>query len=193
MTQAVASNPSLIKRVTHIAIVALCTASSLLLIGAVPAKWADRTAPATPAPKAVAAVMPTSAQSVSDILLSLRSQVTTAVDTFKTLAAAAPRTRVMRMEVTAYCPCTKCCGPEAQGITASGKRVSHNDGKFVAADTRVLGFGTQLEVPGYANGLKVEVIDRGGAIKGNKLDLYFPTHAEALVWGRQHLDVVVYE
>ena len=193
MTQAVVSNPSLIKRVTHVAIVALCTASSLLLIGAVPAEWADRTAPAAPAAKAAAVVTTASAQPESEILDSLLSQVTSAVDTFKTLAAAAPRTRVVRMEVTAYCPCTKCCGPRAQGITASGKHVSHNDGKFVAADTRVLGFGTQLEVPGYANGLKVEVIDRGGAIKGNKLDLYFPTHEEALEWGRKWVEVTIVE
>src|SRR5688500_12547387 len=124
MTQAVASNPSLIKRITHVAIVALCTASSLLLIGAVPAKWANRNIPVAPAAKAPAAVVAAaSEQPESEILSSLRSQVTTAVDTFKTLAAAAPRTRVMRMEVTAYCPCTKCCGPKAQGITASGKHV----------------------------------------------------------------------
>jgi 3D (Asp-Asp-Asp) domain-containing protein len=57
----------------------------------------------------------------------------------------------------------------------------------------VLPFGKQLVIPGYAGDQKVEVIDRGGAIKGNKLDLYFSTHAEALVWGRQHLDVTVFE
>src|SRR5688572_2660435 len=48
------------------------------------------------------------------------------------------RTRTMLMEVTAYCACPRCCGPRAQGITASGRRVSYNGGKFVAADTSIL-------------------------------------------------------
>jgi 3D (Asp-Asp-Asp) domain-containing protein len=101
------------------------------------------------------------------------------------------RTRVMTMEVTAYCPCKKCCGPKAQGITASGRRVTHNDGLFVAADTRVLPFHTQLHIPGYANGRAVPVLDRGGAIKGRKLDVFFPSHEEALKWGRQKIEVTV--
>jgi 3D (Asp-Asp-Asp) domain-containing protein len=105
----------------------------------------------------------------------------------------APRRIATRMEVTAYCPCTKCCGPLAQGITASGRLVSHNSGKFVAADTGLLRFGTRLEIPGYHGARAVEVIDRGGAIKGHKLDVYFPTHEEALLWGRKMLDVNVVE
>lgn len=108
-------------------------------------------------------------------------------------APAVRHTRVIMMEVTAYCPCTKCCGPNAAGITASGKRVSYNNSKFVAADTTVLPFGTKLIIPGYASDKAVEVIDRGGAIKGNKLDLFYPTHEEALEWGRQIIPVVVEE
>jgi len=108
-------------------------------------------------------------------------------------ASRAHQGRVVRMEVTAYCPCTKCCGPNAQGLTASGKPVSHNKGRFVAADTNVLGFGTGLSIPGYHGGKTVKVLDRGGAIKGNKLDVFFPSHERALRWGRQHLDVTVLE
>ncbi len=107
------------------------------------------------------------------------------------VVALKPQLRTIEMEVTAYCPCKKCCGPLAQGITASGKRVSYNNGKFVAADTKVLPFGKKLLIPGYASGAPVEVIDRGGAIKGNKLDVYFDSHKEALKWGRQKLTVIV--
>jgi 3D (Asp-Asp-Asp) domain-containing protein len=107
--------------------------------------------------------------------------------------ARAPRLRTIRMEVTAYCPCTKCCGPDAHGVTASGLHVSHNGGRFVAADTDLLQFGTRLRVPGYDDARPVEVIDRGGAIKGHKLDVYFPSHQQALEWGRQVLDVTVLE
>jgi 3D (Asp-Asp-Asp) domain-containing protein len=100
-----------------------------------------------------------------------------------------PATKLITMEVTAYCACTRCCGPNAQGITASGKDVSYNSGKFVAAD-RSMAFGTRLIIPGY-DAQPVEVIDRGGAIKGNKLDVFFPTHQEALEWGRRTVEVTV--
>jgi len=106
---------------------------------------------------------------------------------------AGPKVRQMLMEVTAYCACTKCCGPRAQGLTASGRRISYNGGRFVAADTRVLKFNTKLLVPGYAGGQPVEVIDRGGAIKGNKLDVFFDSHEAARKWGRQWLWVTVVE
>ena len=106
-------------------------------------------------------------------------------------APAAKKAKTLRMEVTAYCPCTRCCGPAAHGVTASGLPVSHNGGEFVAADTDLLQFGTRLRIPGYADARPVEVIDRGGAIKGHKLDVYFPTHEEALEWGRRWLDVTV--
>jgi 3D (Asp-Asp-Asp) domain-containing protein len=99
--------------------------------------------------------------------------------------------RVVRMLVTAYCPCKICCGPNAHGVTASGKPVSYNDGHFVAADTRSLPFGTQLLIPGYDNDNPVPVIDRGGAIKGNRLDVFFPTHEQAREWGRRWVMVTV--
>jgi 3D (Asp-Asp-Asp) domain-containing protein len=95
------------------------------------------------------------------------------------------------MEVTAYCPCRKCCGPKAQGITASGKSVNYAGGRFVAADTSLLPFGTKVKVPGYNSDEPVEVIDRGGAIKGNKIDVFFASHDEAVKWGRRKIAVAV--
>ena len=113
-------------------------------------------------------------------------------DKFVPVVVVTPTLKTVEMEVTAYCPCTKCCGPKAQGITASGKNVHYNDGKFVAADKK-FAFGTKLIIPGYAGSKTVEVTDRGGAIKGNKLDVYFHSHTEALKWGRQKLTVTVVE
>ncbi len=194
MTQ-VANNSAVLKRVARVSVVALCTACSLVLLGAMPANPATRsqeTPKAAPVPAArQTAVAAVAAQPAE------RELIVDEVDADAIPAAAkmvaAPRTRVIKMEVTAYCACTKCCGPEAQGITASGKLVSYNGGQFVAADTSVLPFGTKLVIPGYAGEEAVEVIDRGGAIKGNKLDLYFDSHDEALEWGRQILDVTVVE
>lgn len=99
--------------------------------------------------------------------------------------------RTVRMLVTAYCPCTKCCGPSAQGITASGKKVSYNQGRFVAADKTLLPFGTRLQVPGYHDAATVEVTDTGSAIRGHRLDVYYHSHQKALEWGKRWVDVVV--
>jgi 3D (Asp-Asp-Asp) domain-containing protein len=97
----------------------------------------------------------------------------------------------VRMKVTAYCPCKECCGKYADGITASGRKVTFNGGKFVAADTEVLPFGTMISIPDYANNQPVPVLDIGGAIKGNRIDVFYPTHKQALQWGVRNLDVVV--
>jgi 3D (Asp-Asp-Asp) domain-containing protein len=97
--------------------------------------------------------------------------------------------KTVRMRVTAYCPCEKCCGDWADGVTANGHRINQGD-RFVAADRRY-SFGTALLIPGYNNSQPVKVLDRGGAIKGNKLDVFFNTHQEALIWGVQYLDVKV--
>ena len=97
-------------------------------------------------------------------------------------------TMEMEMEVTAYCSCKKCCGSQADGITASGYVLDPGEvrpQKVIAAPKHIL-FGTKIYVPGY--GLAT-VEDRGGAIKGNRLDVYFSTHKEALQWGKQKLIV----
>ena len=97
--------------------------------------------------------------------------------------------RIVRMKVTGYCPCSKCCGEYADGITANGHKIRPGD-TFVAADKRY-SFGTEMVIEGYSNGKTIKVLDRGGAIRGNKLDAFFHTHQEALEWGVRHIDVKV--
>ena len=92
------------------------------------------------------------------------------------------------MEVTAYCGCEKCCGQYADGITANG-HVIHPGDKFVAA-SKTFQFGTKMYIPGYG---QVVVKDRGGTIKGDRLDVYFSTHEEALKWGRQKCICLIFK
>ena len=113
--------------------------------------------------------------------------VTIAADAL--ITPAKPRT--LWMEVTAYCPCKKCCGSHATGITSSGRPITYNGGKFVAADLKLLPYGTRVIVPGYNDGKPVEVIDRGGAIRGSHIDIFMKTHEEAVEWGKKRLQVVV--
>ena len=104
-----------------------------------------------------------------------------------------PPTFEIEMNVSAYCACKKCCEKWADGITASGKPAK---GCFVAAPSRYP-FGTMISIPGYNEGKPVPVLDRGGAIKGNKLDVFFgfdpnsscTPHEKAIQWGRQYLKV----
>lgn len=101
--------------------------------------------------------------------------------------------RAVYLRVTAYAPDARSCGDFADGLTASLKSVWTNNGHLVAADTRVLPFGTMLSIPGYAGDRIVPVLDRGGAIKGGRLDVMFPTHRAALEWGVRRLPVVIWE
>ncbi|MEM9418114.1 MAG: 3D domain-containing protein [Planctomycetota bacterium] len=101
--------------------------------------------------------------------------------------------KTVRMLTTAYSPDARSCGKWADGITASGYSVWTNGMKLAAADTSLFPFGTIITVPGYNEGRPVPVLDRGGVIKGHRLDLLYPTHEIALEWGAQRLDVTVWE
>ena len=88
-------------------------------------------------------------------------------------------------KITAYCSCSKCCG-KATGRTASGTQATA--GRTVAAPSR-FAFGTKLNIGGQI----YTVEDRGGAIKGNKIDIYVNSHSAALQWGVRYLPVSVVE
>lgn len=98
----------------------------------------------------------------------------------------------IRMRVTAYSPDHRSCGVHADGITASGYSVETNAGRLVAADARLFAFGALVSVPGYAGDAVVPVLDRGGAIKGHRLDVLYPTHELARRWGVRMLHVTVW-
>lgn len=85
-------------------------------------------------------------------------------------------------KITAYCSCSKCCGKKT-GRTASGTKATA--GRTVAASN--FKFGTKLKI----NGKTYVVEDRGGAVKGNKIDVYMNSHSAALAWGVKYLPVEV--
>ena len=97
--------------------------------------------------------------------------------------------QVVRMRVTGYCSCPKCCGKFSDGKTASCHKI-HKGDVFVAAD-KYYKFGTEMIIPGYNQTQPVQVLDRGRVIKGNRLDLYFDSHQQAKKWGVKYLDVLV--
>lgn len=135
----------------------------------------------TPPPRVELASLPQPARRVADGRLSTFNG--------RTVRAAAKR----RMLVTAYCPCAKCCGKHADGMTAAGYSVFTNGGKLVAADPRVLPFGSLIAVPGYADAKVVPVLDSGKDIKGNRLDVLFHSHRNAREWGTRWVEVTIYK
>lgn len=77
------------------------------------------------------------------------------------------------------------------GITYSGVRVKRDLFSTVAADLNVFPIGTILFIPGYGYGV---VADKGGAINGNEVDLYYDTVDEVYnEWGKRTLDVYIIE
>ncbi len=97
--------------------------------------------------------------------------------------------RTVQMRVTAYCPCRQCCGRYSDGNTACMHRIQPGD-VFVAADKKY-DFGTEMIVPGYNSDRAVKVLDRGGAIKGNRLDVFFGSHRQAVEWGVRYIEVKI--
>lgn len=82
-------------------------------------------------------------------------------------------------------------GHPQYGITYSGVKVKRDLYSTVAADLTVFPIGTVLFIPGYGFGV---VADKGAAIKGNKLDLYYETVKDVYEqWGKKTLDVYVVE
>lgn len=87
-------------------------------------------------------------------------------------------------EITAYCPCVKCCG-KTDGITATGTKAM--EGRTIAVDPNKIPYGTEVLIDGKTYIAE----DCGGAIKGNRIDLYFDSHQSALEWGRQEKEVII--
>jgi len=106
-------------------------------------------------------------------------------------AARGATTRTMTVEATAYCPCRVCTGkgPEhpAYGITASGAPAAPGT---VAVDPAAIPLGTRMWVEGYGEAVAA---DTGGMIKGRKIDVYFPTHQEAVEWGRKRVTIKIFQ
>ena len=115
-------------------------------------------------------------------IVQVQRNVTSRSSTSRTPTTSVGTTRIFK--VTAYCACSKCCGSYASGYTASGTLATAN--RTVATSSQ-FAFGTKLLI----NGKQYVVEDRGGAIKGDRIDIYMDSHSAALAWGVKYLPVQV--
>jgi 3D (Asp-Asp-Asp) domain-containing protein/peptidoglycan hydrolase CwlO-like protein len=71
------------------------------------------------------------------------------------------------------------------GTTATGAPVGWG---IVAVDPGVIPLGSRLTIPGYGTGIAA---DTGAGVRGATIDLWFPTAAQALAWGRRTVTITV--
>lgn len=85
--------------------------------------------------------------------------------------------------LTAYCPCTHCCGKD-DGITATGTLAA--EGCTIAVDPRVIPYGSRVLLI-FPNGTQHTYIaeDCGSGVTGNHIDVFFSNHETARVFGVQ--------
>ncbi|MGY3418354.1 3D (Asp-Asp-Asp) domain-containing protein [Bacillus mycoides] len=79
--------------------------------------------------------------------------------------------------------------PPHERITAAGIDIGKNPNiKLIAVDPKVIKLGTKVYVEGYGEAIAG---DTGGAIKGNKIDVLFPTEKQAREWGRKKVKIKI--
>jgi 3D (Asp-Asp-Asp) domain-containing protein/peptidoglycan hydrolase CwlO-like protein len=110
------------------------------------------------------------------------------------IAAPAPAPQLAPVEISAPLP-PLAAGPRTLTVSSSGYTLRGRTATgiptapgVVAVDPSVIPLGTRLSIPGYGTGIAA---DTGGAIQGNTIDLWFPTTAQALQWGRRTVTITL--
>jgi len=124
-----------------------------------------------PAPKPAAPVQTAKKPSSSSIVASRGGSVPSSLNYSKSF----------RVEATAYA---------LDGITATGTKPVRVEGGWstIAVDPRVIPLGTKVYIENYGYAVAE---DTGGAIKGNKIDVYMNSRSAALSWGRRTVTIYI--
>lgn len=77
-------------------------------------------------------------------------------------------------------------GYALKGTTATGIPTGWG---VVAVDPAVIPLGTRMTIPGYGEGIAADV---GSAVRGAMIDLWFPSEAQALAWGRRTVTITLH-
>ncbi|NRD80410.1 LysM peptidoglycan-binding domain-containing protein [Bacillus sp. BRMEA1] len=94
-------------------------------------------------------------------------------------------TKEITVNATAYTASCEGCS----GITKIGIDIKSNpDTKVIAVDPSIIPLGSKVYVEGYGEAIAG---DTGGAIKGNRIDVFIPSEHDALDWGRKQVKVKI--
>ena len=108
-----------------------------------------------------------------------RSEISSLESRARTLSAELASSGARSLTVTAT-------GYSMSGRTATGVSVGYG---IVAVDPSVIALGTRMTIPGYGQGVAA---DTGGSVAGSRIDLWFPTTAEALAWGTRTVTITLH-
>jgi 3D (Asp-Asp-Asp) domain-containing protein len=89
------------------------------------------------------------------------------------------------VEATAYTASCEGCS----GITATGINLKANpNAKVISVDPTIIPLGSKVYVEGYGEAIAG---DTGGAIKGNRIDVFVPSQQDAINFGVKQLKVTI--
>ena len=77
-------------------------------------------------------------------------------------------------------------GYALRGHTATGVPVGWG---VAAVDPAVIPLGSRMTIPGYGEAVAA---DTGGSVRGAAVDVWFPSVAQALRWGRRMVTITVH-
>ncbi|WP_099351414.1 3D domain-containing protein [Fredinandcohnia onubensis] len=105
----------------------------------------------------------------------------------KQAASTSSSTSQKEITVTATAYTATCEG--CSGITSTGINLLENpDAKVISVDPSVIPLGSKVHVEGYGEAIAG---DTGGAIKGNKIDIFIPSKQDAINYGVQQVKVTI--
>ncbi|MBT2713901.1 DUF348 domain-containing protein [Pseudomonas sp. ISL-88] len=93
--------------------------------------------------------------------------------------------KVLTVSSTAYtASCSGCSGHTATGVNLT----SNPNAKVIAVDPSVIPLGTKVHVDGYGDAVAA---DTGSAIKGKRIDVFFPEKSSAYRWGKKQVTIKI--
>ena len=103
----------------------------------------------------------------------------------KAVSTSQPSVKEITVKATAYTASCEGCS----GITKTGVNIKDNpDEKVIAVDPKVIPLGSKVYVEGFG---EATAADTGGAIKGNRIDIFIPSEEDAIDFGVKHLKVKI--
>jgi len=127
-------------------------------------------------------------------ITAIEAQARTAAARTAVVAVASPPPALAPVEVAV--PLVNASGERTLTVSATGYSIRGRTATgiptapgVVAVDPSVIPLGTRLTIPGYGVGIAA---DTGGAVQGNTIDVWFPTAALALQWGRRTVTVTIH-
>lgn len=119
--------------------------------------------------------------------LNVVAPVKAKASTVSTKKVNAKSTTVKELTVTATAYTVSCKG--CSGITSTGINLKkHPESKVISVDPKVIPLGSKVYVEGYGYAIAA---DKGSSVKGNKIDVFFPTLKQCYQWGNKKVKIKI--